>query len=377
MGYISSIGSDILAIITILFTMNLAFRNQIINKKNTVAFIKALFITAILIILDVTVAFLEKGSGENIIIWHTIFCVMALVLAPVVSYILVEVNYEEGEHIPAYTAVPVYINAVFCLFSMLKPWVFFIDNENHFVRGKLFLVPILICMVYIVALLVMSLRKNDRYDRGERTFLSAIYIVIIAVVFMDLIDKNARLIWPMVAICLMLYYVFLRELQFKFDALTQIRNRAAFEKQMQNYIANEKKAIVVCDLNDLKYINDEIGHQAGDEAIRSAAKIIKASFTNIGTCYRIGGDEFCVILDTNKEEMIENTIKKMESVLFMRNQSRHVPLRIAHGYATFSDVTKKNIYGVFSAADQAMYENKAQMKKAYNLKDIMAKKKSE
>ncbi|MGC7323262.1 GGDEF domain-containing protein, partial [Mycobacteroides abscessus subsp. massiliense] len=93
-----------------------------------------------------------------------------------------------------------------------------------------------------------------------------------------------------------------------FDIQTGIKNRAAFEKEMEQYANNNKNAaIVMFDLNYLKRTNDLYGHDAGDNLIFNAAKAIKECFIGIGKTYRIGGDEFCVICENSKKEQIDCT----------------------------------------------------------------------
>ena len=85
------------------------------------------------------------------------------------------------------------------------------------------------------------------------------------------------------------------------DMLTQLGSRTAFEEDVEilNKEFNSKgKQILtaVFDINGLKKYNDSYGHKAGDAMIQGTASIIKDSFENYGKYYRIGGDEFCVIM---------------------------------------------------------------------------------
>ena len=115
---------------------------------------------------------------------------------------------------------------------------------------------------------------------------------------------------------LLIYYIFLLELQFKYDIQTKIRNRAAFEKEMEQNINSDKNAtIVLFDLNNLKSTNDKHGHKAGDEIIFHAAKIIEESFMDMGKAYRIGGDEFCVICKEVTRELVDNALSNLDALL--------------------------------------------------------------
>ena len=148
------------------------------------------------------------------------------------------------------------------------------------------------------------------------------------------------------------------------DSLTGVRNKHAYseaetylnQKIRQNEI--DKLALVVCDINGLKIVNDTLGHAAGDKLIKEACSLICEHFTH-GAVYRIGGDEFVVILqdkgfDTMLEVIddinraIEESIKKKEVV-------------IAIGY---SELTKQDqlVHDVFERADKMMYQRKQELK---------------
>lgn len=82
------------------------------------------------------------------------------------------------------------------------------------------------------------------------------------------------------------------------DALTGLMNRRSFEDALKRLRTGEDSASWFCalDVNGLKRVNDQIGHAAGDELLQGAAKCIRKTFASFGTCFRIGGDEFLVIL---------------------------------------------------------------------------------
>lgn len=67
---------------------------------------------------------------------------------------------------------------------------------------------------------------------------------------------------------------------------------------------NISGVVLIADLNNLKLINDTLGHQYGDEAIKLTADVLHSSFSDIGSCYRIGGDEFCVISNAGIQHLL-------------------------------------------------------------------------
>lgn len=149
----------------------------------------------------------------------------------------------------------------------------------------------------------------------------------------------------------------------RYDELTRLLNRHAYESKIKELIENDinKVSVVVLDVNSLKATNDKIGHHAGDELIRGAADTIRECFNNIGSCYRVGGDEFLVIIegdDINLESILENfrtLIDKWKGNLVDK-------LSLSIGFATFNEIenfTLTKFSELTKLADKRMYEDKA------------------
>lgn len=149
------------------------------------------------------------------------------------------------------------------------------------------------------------------------------------------------------------------------DTLTGIYNRTAFTFFEKELLERQKgKCLFIhLDVNFLKKVNDTYGHAEGDRHIIAAARIIKESFGRKGHCFRVGGDEFFVILD-DKDFQTEYTqgLEKFRELIAEYNKEEHpVPLSIAHGYAEY-DCAAQNPEDAERLADSRMYENKKQMK---------------
>ena len=153
--------------------------------------------------------------------------------------------------------------------------------------------------------------------------------------------------------------------QVSIDAMTGIKNKHAYleaEKRLDQQIAEHRVppfAIVMMDLNDLKKINDTAGHQAGDQSIREACKIICDIFKH-SPVFRIGGDEFTAITQGSDYLHIEERLEEMSTR--NREAQRSGGVVIACGMAKFENDTCAA--AVFERADHAMYENKAALKSA-------------
>lgn len=155
------------------------------------------------------------------------------------------------------------------------------------------------------------------------------------------------------------------------DGLTRIGNRTAFEEKLAELEATKEKVkkigIIIFDINDLKYVNDHLGHHLGDDMLVETAELISQSFLpQNGTCYRIGGDEFSVLLDgENVEERfcngIDTFIKLTEE--FNSQPKKDFRVSVAHGFAMYDQsIFDLTLTKVYETADKLMYDNKTEMK---------------
>ena len=149
------------------------------------------------------------------------------------------------------------------------------------------------------------------------------------------------------------------------DPLTGVKSKHAFllsEKDFDKAIAEntaEKFAVVVCDVNGLKIINDTLGHKAGDEYIIKASRMICDIFQH-SPVYRTGGDEFVVIL-TGRDFLI-----RKELLLALHDRSvAHISTEevvISGGLSDYRPGEDSNFHDAFERADALMYEEKQLLK---------------
>jgi diguanylate cyclase (GGDEF)-like protein len=147
-----------------------------------------------------------------------------------------------------------------------------------------------------------------------------------------------------------------------------MQNRTAFtayEKLMMERITGQCMFIHF-DVNCLKKVNDTYGHAAGDRHIIAAANVIQKSFGGKGKCFRVGGDEFFAVLDTDSfNEDYESGLEQFRKLQEEYNASEEPPVKlsIAHGAAVYS-YALRNTDAVIKVADGLMYEDKQRMKAA-------------
>jgi diguanylate cyclase (GGDEF)-like protein/PAS domain S-box-containing protein len=157
-----------------------------------------------------------------------------------------------------------------------------------------------------------------------------------------------------------------KELEYRsnHDKMTGTYNRDYFEEysdKLNNKI-DSKVGIIICDLNGLKSLNDNLGHKYGDVMIKESGKLLnKYSAENI-IVSRIGGDEFSIILTGVDETYVLNMIKNInEDIVKFNEGSEEIKINIAFGFAVCQN-SLNNMNLVFTEADKRMYQEKKDMK---------------
>ena len=153
------------------------------------------------------------------------------------------------------------------------------------------------------------------------------------------------------------------------DPLTGLGNKNSYSECVDNINKqiNSKEdldfAVVFIDINDLKIVNDSYGHEYGDILIQNAASVLKKVWRK--DSYRIGGDEFAVVLKNADNVKIKKDILMLETELeaFKKQNTREeFCLQMAIGMAVYNPETDGEYIDVFRRADSAMYEDKKRKK---------------
>ncbi|MDY5022353.1 MAG: diguanylate cyclase [Blautia sp.] len=211
--------------------------------------------------------------------------------------------------------------AVLAFSGILALFLYWILQISYY--GVIFQCGILIFVIMILAGIVRTLAENLRF-------------------------KTEALIYQQLA---------------KEDKLTGLSNRRAFDERIaviqENMWHYENAALIFMDLNKLKYTNDHFGHSAGDELIVAASRCIVNTFQDKGFCFRIGGDEFCVIIE-NPSEPSGKWFERLNREIEIYNSRNRYKLSVACGISYLRDKNGnlKTISDWKYEADLAMYENK-------------------
>lgn len=153
------------------------------------------------------------------------------------------------------------------------------------------------------------------------------------------------------------------------DQMTGLNNRTRFNIDFERLSENPADVTVIdFDLNNLKHANDTFGHSAGDMYIKRCATIIYEIFNGIGTCYRVGGDEFVVLIEKTSEIDLTRYMAMLESSVDASNREGNkwnLKMQIAYGCACYSQETDRKLEDTYNRADKLMYRDKTEKKKRF------------
>ena len=166
------------------------------------------------------------------------------------------------------------------------------------------------------------------------------------------------------------YMSYINALAYK-DGLTGVKNRTAYNEITAELDVKikigyyEPFAMLSADINLLKATNDKYGHEVGNKLITRAAKIICDVFKH-SPVFRMGGDEFAVLLKGEDLENLDTLITEMDmrcresTIIF---DSAEIPISIARAAEVFDPTLDSCVEDVYNRADKKMYENKEETKK--------------
>ena len=147
------------------------------------------------------------------------------------------------------------------------------------------------------------------------------------------------------------------------DHLTGALTRAALREHIGHLVRRDAEreesiAMLVADLDHFKAINDEHGHAKGDEVLAAAAERIRSTLRPLDALYRVGGEEFLVILEGVDETAAGNIAERVRAA-FHRQPLAGMPVTVSLGVAALAPGQPFEYDGLFASADAALLAAKA------------------
>lgn len=329
--------------------------NGILRKRLRFWFISAFLLIILISILELLTIVVDDGPAS--LRWLNILAnYLGFGLTPAVSIVLsFTLGKSRSQKIMA-AAELVYL--VVLGISLLFGGVFSVDRNNHYMRGDVFWIYLAAYFMSIVYLLVITARTIRKYQNKSKNciYLIAVFLSIGSTI--QVICPQIHVTWLCVTLLSILYYVYCNIMWQELDGLTGLLNQSSYLNKTASF--NQDAILMVFDLDDFKDINDQYGHLKGDQCLVEVADSIRNAYFNDGLCYRIGGDEFFVLLNSDADT--EACEKRLQKELEKRRKTLAVLPEVSFGSAVFrvgDDINK-----VKDIADLQMYQMKAMHKRS-------------
>lgn len=235
--------------------------------------------------------------------------------------------------------------------------VFYVDQNNQYMRGNFFWIYPAIYFASILYLVGTTLIAAGKYQNKSKNTLYLIAVFLLACTTIQVIFPEIHVTWLCVSLLSILYFTYCNGMWQQLDELTGLLNQKSYLNKTNTLSRNI--TLIVFDVDDFKLINDNYGHLAGDQCLKEIADCIQKAYSKDGLCYRIGGDEFCVLLDAEADA--ERCCRMLKKEMNTRRKTMEILPYISVGAASY--VKGDSILKVKETADTNMYQFKKEQKK--------------
>lgn len=338
---------------TLLCMIFLTATGEYISLAHKKGFIAAFAGESLIILCEVLTELLD-GSAEKFRILHYLSNYIGFVFTPLLL-LFFALSIGRFHRAKMVLAGGIVYFAV-CNILIFSKQIFFIDAQNIYHRGALFDFYIISYFLAIIYLLYETLRLASKGFWQHRIFAYLLSFSFLFSSILQILESSVNITRFTVVFSLCAYYAYTIELTNLFDKLTGFLNQATYLRKIKGL--KEQQTVIILDIDQFKYINDHFGHPYGDQCLRALCRIAKSIFGNHGMCYRIGGDEFAIVLRKNIQaaQLIATFEKQIDA--FFREKPHH--LQVSIGFAEFESADTYET--VVQRADDNMYRIKNQRK---------------
>ena len=350
-------------------------------KKQTFNII--IFLTSAMLLLDMFKFLIENGNLAHTKFLHAtvvgLYYVLMCVLPMVIAKYCLKVGGVRFRKLGEIAIIlPTVTSAILMIVNAVIPFLFVVDAETCYHELEylplLWIAPLAYIGFALVATVYIYIKDIGHRRSIIKHILTFIIVAIIASIA-AIINKYITP-WPIIAIDIAFLYMTIQSkrnhdasLAAFVDSLTGVKNAAAYRTMLfsiDDKIARGEArfAVAVMDISGLKNVNDGYGHSLGDSLIVTASKFICSVFAH-SPVFRIGGDEFVVIMENsdydNRDTLLEAFNEGIKN-LNIYNGEDVIPVSIALGIAIYDKEREMRYADVFKLADRRMYDHKKTQK---------------
>lgn len=286
-------------------------------------------------------------------------------------YVLETLGYRITPGLALIVMTPGIVFLALNLISIKTGWIFYVTEDNVYVRGPLFWLQTAAALTVLLASLVHCLVRlvngNKTVPRRVVLELIGFYIIPVVGTLVSMPITGMPGTWTCAAVSIILMYIYAQDQEIVRDTLTGLNNRkmlpSVFDEYARQTAAGSVLHLYVIDLDDFKRINDTCGHLAGDEALQTAARLFaKAVDGRRAMVARVGGDEFVILALLSGEEEAAEFKNGLQASMERYNVEHTLPYRLSTSVGCRAYVPGESLDDFMSRADEALYEEKKRKK---------------
>lgn len=327
--------------------------SESLNKKQKRGFFLAFTLIAGISVLEVvTLAVNDTPSGLR---WLNIVSnYLGFGLSPAVSLCLVYVLDKKTAIRRSFKAAVCCEIGYLIFLALSIPYglIFSVSADNVSARGKYFYIYVIVYFAAILYLSVSTIITSREFQNRSRALIYPLMLFLTAETVIQIALPDLHVTWLCVTLLSVLYFTYCSEMWNQLDALTGLLNQNSYLNRTAE-MSRSGGLLIVFDVDNFKQVNDCYGHLQGDACLAAIAACLKKAYACCGYCYRIGGDEFCVLLKNTAREAAcaEEFLRQLEK---KRRELTFLPT-VSCGSAPLSG---EDVVTVKDQADRAMYHHK-------------------
>ena len=232
------------------------------------------------------------------------YCGILILLAIMTSLVLI-INVISNENFDRKTKKGFIITFILIIIGSVCEWLSALCNCNisgeniriyiilrYLVKYSEFIIALIIPIVFLKIIFEFS----KKYQNKNKIQLYSIIAFLFFGTLIQFINPNVKTYWISIIIATLLFFIYYISIIQYVDGLTKLLNQKCYYTFLEQN-TNKMFTILIFDVNNFKYINDNFDHNFGDKILADIGEIIKNEYGKYGKCYRIGGDEFAVIIE--------------------------------------------------------------------------------
>lgn len=347
--YVSIVLLELMLLVTAIVNV---YTNRLVSRRQKWEAIASFFLVATAALAE-AVGTLTDGSPSIFYHLHQGARLVEFCCAPFIG-VMVGIAFGWTEKpLAALTAAG--IHALFQLICFPLKLVFSVDRQNVFHWELLYPVYAAVFFLSMAYCFLAILQSNRRYHSGNDSVLMlTLATMLVGMGIQTAFHGDVQVCYLAIAVSCQLLASRSYQLSMQMDGVTELLNRQCYKNCLSNLQSD--CVIIFFDINKFKQVNDTYGHAVGDYCLKQVAEAIQEIYQLHGDCYRVGGDEFCVVL-RRRVELLDKLNDSFHALIQQkRREDSRIP-SVALGFAFYRG-GHSNIQSVVDEADAMMYKNK-------------------